>query len=148
MFETALEVVEHVLDDSTGSLSERDYPALTRRFALPHVLTGPKGGRTLRSIEDVQALFEDAAALRAEYGTTDVLRTILSAQFAGPSEISTSHLNCWVKDGIRVAPTYTCHATLILRDGVWQVSKTSYVVTGMPEFSALLAGKWKGRRNA
>lgn len=137
----ATDVIALLLDLTGDAMRTGDFDAYAQRFALPQTMRSPQGVQNLTQVSDLRQVFDGVRASMAERGATELVRTVITARFTCATEVSSSHISCWVVDGRRVASPYTCHGVAQLRGGRWLITDSSYLTTTLPGLGAVLAGK-------
>ena len=139
-FATAFEAAEFLLDVTGEAQRSGDFEAYAMRFALPNVVVSPQGSQTLGTRADLRRVFDGVRTVMADKGDAEMVRSVISAQFIGTTELLANHISCWMVDGVRIAAPYTCSGTAQLIHGRWQIVRSSYLVKTIPHLAAVLAG--------
>ena len=119
-------IATDLLDTTGKALIAGDFISFAAVFALPHVMTTDEESFTIRSMEELRALFRNVTTHFAQEGVTRLDRRIEVAEFLNPTKISSTHITRKMKDHMQVGPETPTHSILELIDGTWKVTSANY----------------------
>ncbi|MEL6516418.1 MAG: hypothetical protein AAFQ39_01795 [Pseudomonadota bacterium] len=123
---------EDISDDllyRTGlALVNGQFTGIEDCFVLPQMIETTEGARVLRKPDDVLQLFKGVRDFLEKSAVTDVVRTIVEAEYIAEDAIETIHVASLVQaDGQPLRAPYPVYSLLKLcEDRKWRIAHTSY----------------------
>ena len=140
LFETALQVSQHLLDVTADAYMNHDFEAWAKRFALPSILETFDNTRTIASVEDLRGIFDGMQRHFQNFGIIGLKRKAIEAQFVSETEVVTTFVSQHVMRNLQLTDQIAAHGTLRRTDGLWQVTAHQYA-TNNTSITRALAGR-------
>ena len=124
----AREILQDVLDTGSRALLSEDPNLFMRHVALPFVVITEDTEHLLRSRSETVTAFNSASATLRGQGVTDYIRIVTRARVKSSGAICGEWMAHALRCAHRVLPPFPARGQLILEDGIWKFSHTSYGV--------------------
>lgn len=137
----AEDIAEDLLYITGQALFGRATQAVEACFDIPQMLETQSGKRLIESAEDIRKVFEDVRAYFSRNGITDIVRTVVSAEFLAPTMIGATHVSqLMLPDGTPFRAPYPTYSILRLNCGKWRIASSIYAIIDCPEHASALSG--------
>jgi len=137
--ESAYDIADHLLSVTGAAIMTRDFLRFAPYFAVPMVTESFQGQRNVRTREELRAVFEAAADFYALHNVTDLVRRVVSAEFATPDIIHTVHEARLLSRQIMLDQQTSCFSRIRRFDGVWRIDLTRYANVNAPRLDAIFS---------
>lgn len=139
--ECALDVANACLSRTGAAISSGDVQALAECFALPHTLQTFDGVNVLRTVADIERVFDGLRRHLVRKSVTQTIRNCLSAEFDGIDRIKFTHETRFMNGVQLVQDPFPCLSTLVRLDGYWLIRDTTYAVVNESNHVDALMGR-------
>lgn len=136
----AEEIVEDLLYE-TGRALSGEIHEIGDLFEVPQIMETPEGKRLVETEDDARRVLAGVRAYFEESGVTDIVRTVISAEFLSPDLIGSSHVTQLLREGGEPfrAP-YPVYTITRRSQGLWRVSASIIAIMDCAKHVAALTG--------
>lgn len=139
-FETAREVHDFLLDRTGSALMSGDFDMFASCFALPQEIHTFDGSRLIKAPEDLRKIFNDVRAHFKSHNVTELVRTIMDAEFRDPDTVATTHVSRPLNGSLITQDPYPVFSILKRVNGVWKVAHSEYAIRNEHALTKALTG--------
>lgn len=138
--ETAYHIAEEILAKTGTAIMKGDFDAFGRWFTVPMTTESFDGQRRVESLTDLRAVFDGAFRFYNLLNVTDLIRHVITAEFAADGTLHTVHEARLLSYQIMLEQKTTCFSRMRRIDGSWKIDLTRYANTRAPQLDAVLSG--------
>jgi hypothetical protein len=137
----AVDIAEDLLFRTGKSLQSGDFEDFFTCFDIPQVMETLEGEILLRSKADVQSVFESVRSYYIDNNISDLVRTVVSAEFIDEETVGTTHVSRLMQPGgVLFRKPYAGYSIIKHLDGKWKIVTNTYaILDGRDHNLALLA---------
>ncbi len=119
-------LAEQIVEDllfATGRALREDHKDVGKLFQVPQIMETVNGKRIVNSEDDVRDVFAGVRKYFAANKVTDVVRTVISAEFLTPELVGSSHVSQLMREGGEPFRTpYPVYTVTRWFEGAWRIS--------------------------
>lgn len=136
---TAEDIVEELLYRTSKALKSDDSKGVETCFVIPQYMETLLGSRLIESEEALLQVFASVRKYFKENCVTDVVRTVVSAEFLDADTVGATHVSRLIqRDGELFRSPYPVYSIIRRVDSGWKVASTSYAILDAPEHNKAL----------
>ena len=125
----AKEVAEDLLHRTGVALASDDAESFVACFLFPQVIETTKGARVLYTPDELKEVFYEVRDYHRETGASNLVRTVVTAEFAEPRVILSTHVSHHLKAcGAPSGKPYPALSVLRYKERAWKIESCVYVV--------------------
>lgn len=124
----AVAIINEMLEQTREAAFTRNFDLFMQWCALPHTITTFETLRTVRTVEEMEAVFEAQCDNFAAMQVTDMVRECKAAKFGSPDRIFSMHVTNLMAGDRRLLAPYPAFMVMDLVENGWRVSKSDYAV--------------------
>lgn len=144
----AEEIADDLLYRTGQAMSSGNGDQFSECFSVPHMMETPEGARVLASEDAIRSVYDCVRSYYDLNGVTEVVRTVLSAEFLGPDLVGAMYVTRLIQEGqTPFRNPYPMYSILRRLDGAWRVTTCSYAILDSPEHNRALLADRPRRRN-
>lgn len=114
-------------------------------FEFPHSIETQDGNRVVETVDDFRTVFEAVRRYFKENGITDVVRTVVSAEFIERNLIGSTHVTRLMREDQLFRAPYPAYSLLRQSGGTWRIAHSVFAIVDSPEHNAALLTGTLGR---
>ncbi|MEO0697987.1 MAG: hypothetical protein AAFY84_18055 [Pseudomonadota bacterium] len=137
----AEEIADELLFRTGKALTTGDPNWLDGCFELPQFMGTIEGTRLIKTEDGLREVFESVRCYYEANGVTDIVRTVVSAEFVGTRTVTANYASRLIRsDGTFFRKPYPQASLIRNLSGSWKIVSSSYVILDSPAHNiALLA---------
>ncbi len=136
---TAEDIAEELLYRTSRSLTSDDLTSVADCFILPQYIETQLGSRLIETEDAVRQVFSSVRKYFVENDVTDIVRTVISAEFLSPDTVGSTHVSRLMRgDGGLFRAPYPVYSIIRRVDGDWKIASSSYAILDAPEHNKAL----------
>ena len=136
------EIADDLLYRTGRAITSGDLEWADGCFQLPQFMETVDGSQLIETEEGVRQVIRNVRAYYAANGVTDVVRTVISAEFVDPNTIGSTHVARLMKAGGKAfrAP-YPVYSIIRKIGDDWKIVSTSYAILDAPDHNRALRAR-------
>lgn len=122
-------LVQAILDETGQSLLAGEFGVFAPHFELPYRVAGFEAETVAQNMAELRVLFDRAHLQYRRLGLSDLVRTCQMAEVSERSRMTCLYSSRLVAPGnVLQQPSYDCMAELVMRDGRWRFTSSTYAI--------------------
>lgn len=136
----AEDIAEDLLYRTGLAHTTGDMKAAAECFELPQLMETSSGRMLIETEDEVIRVFKNVRRYLAENDVSDIVRTVVSAEFLDPNLIGSTHVSRLMKsDGTLFRAPYPTYSILRRTGGEWRIVSSTYAILDAPEHNSALS---------
>jgi hypothetical protein len=124
----AVDIAEAILNVTGDALMSGDFDAFAAVFHVPQTMATMAGPIHMETLDDMRRAFDDMHAHFKAVGVTEMVRSIVAAEYKSPTRIESTHVSDILHNGKRIGDPYPVYSILERIDGDWKVAGGEYAL--------------------
>ena len=136
----AEEIADELLFKTGKALIRGDFDSFSACFGVPHVIETADGRRVIRTMDGLQAVFNEVRRYHRDHKVVDIVRTVVEARFLDADTIGSTHVARMIQEeGVTPRKPYPVYS-VIRRHGhlEWKVISSIYAILDSEEHNSVL----------
>ena len=124
----ASDIAEAILEITGDALLSGDFDAFAAVFHVPQVMATMAGPINMETVDDMRRAFDELHQHFKAIGVTDMVRSIVAAEYETPARIQSTHVSNLLHNGKRLNEPYPVFSVLERINGDWKVTGGEYAL--------------------